>query len=261
MTYGGVTLDIDGNYLDGATAGAGGLVPDGTFVQDEIGPAIYRIAGGAPLLVSDWSTVGGQQPVTILTQAQFDGLNPVPADRTFLVTNTGSIFRVAGGAPFAVSSWSVFGGVRPSVAIDEWDIDNIADPAAHLRSAPADCTVVEGFPSRTYWLFTAGARSPTVPTAGAVGVDDVGLQAFAQGVPVSNCAPTPAVVVVQCVVPRLLHDTVGQAVRALRLAHCRLGKIHRPRHVARHHVLRIVAQNPRTGAKHSLKYKVAVTVR
>ena len=256
-TYGGVTLDIDSNYLDGATAGSGGLFPDGTFVEVFGDPAIYRIVGGAPLLVSSWDAFGGPQPVTTISQSQLDALNPVPADGTFLVTNTGSIFRVAGGAPLAVGSWSVFGGPQPYVAIDQWNIDNISDPAAHLRTAPADGTVVKGIPSGTFWMFGGGDRAPTAASAKAIAVDDAGLAPFTQVAAVT----VPAATVVQCVVPRLLHKTVAQASRALRQAHCLLGKVRRPRHVARHHVLRVVGQSPATGAKHSLSYKVAVTVR
>ncbi len=259
-TYGGVTLDIDSNYLDGATAGSGAQFPDGTFVQVADVPAVYRIAGGAPLLVSSWDAFGGPQPVTVISQSQLDALNPVPANGTFLVTNTGNIFRVAGGAPIAVSSWSVFGAPQPAVAIDQWDIDNIADPAAHLRAAPADGTLVEGIPSATYWQFAGGNRSSTTPTASAIAVDDAGLAPFTQVAAVTG-GTAPAVATVQCVVPMLLRKTVTQASRALRQAHCQLGKVHRPRHVPRRHVLRVVAQSPQTGAKHSLSYKVAVTVR
>ncbi len=32
----------------------------------------------------------------------------------------------------AVSDWSVFGGVQPYVTVDQWDLDNITDPLAHL---------------------------------------------------------------------------------------------------------------------------------
>jgi len=256
-TYGGVTLDIDSNDIDGATVGSGGQFPDGTFVSVNGDPAIFRIAGGAPLLVSTWDAFGGPQPVIEISQAQFDALNPVPANGTFLLTNTGNIFRVAGGAPLTVSNWSLFGGPQPAVAIDQWDIDNITDPAAHLHTAPADGTVVEGLPSATYWLFGGGVRAPTTASSTATAVDDLGLAPFLQVASV----PLPAVPAPQCVVPRLLHKTVSQATRALRQARCQLGTVHRPRHVARHHVLRVVAQTPASGAKRAVSYKVTVTVR
>jgi hypothetical protein len=257
VTFGGVTLDIDSNAIDGATVGSGGQFADGTFVSINGDPAIYRIAGGAPLLVSNWDAFGGTQPVIEISQAQFDSLNPVPANGTFLITNTGNIFRVAGGAPLTVSTWSPFGGPQPAVTIDQWDIDNITDPAAHLRTAPADGSVVEGLPSGSYWLFGGGVRALTTASPTATAVDDVGLAPFLQIASV----PIPAVKAPQCIVPRLLHKTVSQATRALRQAHCLLGKVHRPRHVARRHVLRVVAQSPASGAKRAVSFKVAVTVR
>ena len=298
-TYGGVTLNIDGDYLDGATAGVPHVViPDGTFVEVAGVPAVYRIAGDAPVLVSSWQAVGGIQPVTVITQAQFDGLNPVPADGTFLVTSTGSIYRVAGGAPLYVSDWSVFGGPQPAVQIDEWDIDNISDPAAHLNpvpangtflqtpagqiyrvaggaaiaagswsvfggpqaavtidpwdianvanplahlnGAPADGTFVEGLPSREYWSFAGGKRTPALPNAAAVPVDQAGLTPFpALPAPPGLFGPARE----PCVVPNLHHLTLARATRALRHADCRLGSVHRPANWPRAHVLRVIRQS------------------
>ena len=85
-----------------------------------------------------------------------------------------------------MTTWSLFGGVQPYVTIDQWAIDNIADPHAHLRRAPADGTVVEGLPSHAFWQFSGGLRHTAVATAGAVTEDDAGLAAFPLYV-----APTP----------------------------------------------------------------------
>jgi Domain of unknown function (DUF1906) len=245
-TYGGVTLNIDGNYLDGATAGASASFPDGTFVL-VLSPqeGIYEIAGGAPLLVSSWGAVGGPHPVTVISQQQWASLPAVPANGTFLVTSTGKIYRVAGGAPLAIRSWSVFGGIQSYVQVDQWNIDNISNPGAHLNARPANGTVVEGLPSRTYWTFSAGRRERTAATSGAVAVDDAGLAAFRQ---------------VQCVVPRLRHMTLAQAARTLKQAQCRLGKVHRPRRVRRHHVLHVTTQSARTKARYPADWPVGATL-
>jgi hypothetical protein len=150
-TYGGVTLDIDSDYLDGATAGVTHVViPDGTFVEVDGVPAVYEIAGDAPLLVSSWQAVGGPQAVTTITQAQFDGLNQVPADGTFLQTSTGFVYRIAGGAPLLVSDWSVYGGPQPTVLIDEWDIDNIGNPVVHLNPVPGNGTFLQTTSGQIY---------------------------------------------------------------------------------------------------------------
>ena len=50
-TYGGVTINIDSDYVDAGGAGGGALFPNGTFVQISGGSSFFEIAGGAPLLV------------------------------------------------------------------------------------------------------------------------------------------------------------------------------------------------------------------
>jgi hypothetical protein len=44
-------------------------------------------------------------------------------------------------------------------------------------------------------------------------------------------------------------------------AHCRLGKVHRPKHVARHHILRVTSQSTRRGTTHSNGYHVGITLK
>ncbi|HEY5316629.1 MAG TPA: DUF1906 domain-containing protein, partial [Solirubrobacteraceae bacterium] len=181
--YGGVKLDIDTDYLDGATATAGtGTVgvtalPDGTFVSYK--GKVYRLAGGAPLYVHSWSPFGGQQPTIALGAAQWQALHPVPANGTFIrATTTGKVYRIAGGAPVYVRTWTAFGGPQPAVVVDRWDLQNIANPASHLRAVPAPGTIVEGLPSGRYWLFSSGWRAQTGASSTAVGVADAGLTPF-----------------------------------------------------------------------------------
>jgi Domain of unknown function (DUF1906) len=261
-TYGGVTLNIDSDYLDGSTVGSGSALPppfpDGTFVWPSGTLATYRIAGGAPLFVSNWAAFGGPQPFTAISQQQFNALAPVPSNGTFLVTSTGRIFRVAGGTPFAIGSWSVFGGPRPSVTVDEWDIDNMSNPAAHLRARPADGTVVEGLPSHSYWSFIGGARAPTRASSAAVTVDDTGLAVFPRLPP--STGGTSFGKSVRCVVPSLGHMTLVKATRALQRAHCNLGKVHRPPHVSRHRVLHVTKQSARAQSRHAASYAVNLTL-
>jgi hypothetical protein len=260
QTYGGVTMNIDGDYIDGAVAGAGAgtaaIFPDGTVIQDNSSQSLYLIAGGAPLFVSDLNAIGGPQTAKRVTPQQLASLPAVPADGTFLVTSTGGIFRVAGGAPLVVTSWSVFGGTKPSVLIDVWDIDNVGNPASHLRKAPADGTIVKGLPSGAYWGFSGGGRYPTGATARAIPVDDAGLITYARVPPPSGGGGLPG----SCVVPGLRHKTLSQAKRSLSRAHCRLGRVRRPHHVSRGHTLRVISQNPRAKTTHSPGAHVGVTL-
>jgi hypothetical protein len=172
-------------------------------------------------------------------------LNPVPANGTFLTTTTGRVYRVAGGAPFGVTSWSVFGGVRPSVTVDQWDVSNVSSPAAHLNAKPLDGTIVEGLPSRASWVFAGGRRKLTSASAAAMQVDDIGLAAF-RGIP--------------CVVPRLQQLTLLQVRRALQRADCRLGKVQLRRLTLRPHTLRVIKQIPRPRTRHAAYYAVGITL-
>jgi Domain of unknown function (DUF1906) len=260
QTYGGVTINIDGDYIDGAVAGAGAgttaIYPDGTVIQDKSSLSLYRIAGGAPLFVSDLNAIGDPPTTSGVTPQQLASLPAVPADGTFLVTSTGGIFRVAGGAPLVVTSWSLFGGTKPSVLIDVWDIDNVGNPASHLRKAPANGTIVKGLPSGAYWGFSGGGRYPTGASARAIPVDDAGLLTFPQVAPPSGGGGLPG----SCVAPGLRHKTLSQVKRALSRAHCRLGRVRRPRHVSRRHTLRVVSQNPRAKTTHAPGAHVGVTL-
>jgi hypothetical protein len=74
-----------------------------------------------------WSA--GPQPVTTISQQQFESLRPYPADGTLIsTTNDGRVYEIAGGAPLYVSNWSAIGGARSVVAVDGWDVANVGNP-------------------------------------------------------------------------------------------------------------------------------------
>jgi hypothetical protein len=302
-TYGGVTINIDSDYVDAGAASGALLFPNGTFVQVSGTTSYWEIAGGAPLLVNDWSAVGGAQPYTVITQQQFDALGPVPTDGTvfdtdtgavyivaggapmwvtstsvfnpppvpflvdewnvdnagnplshlnlvpangtFLTTTVGQNYRVVGGAPIAVTDWSVFGGVKPSVVIDPWDITDIFSPLAHLEYRPAVGSVVQGLPSGAYWRFGPKNRYLIAPSPGAVRVDDHGLVPFSA---------------IPCRVPNLAHQTLAQVKTALVTADCHLGKVHKHLVTRRRHLLRVVRQVPKARTKHIAYYTVGITL-
>jgi len=301
-TYGGVTINIDSDYVDAGAASGGALFPNGSFVQVSGSPYFFEIAGGAPLLVSDWSDVGGAQPYTVITQEQFDALNPVPTNGTMIETNTGGVFmiaggaplfvsslaqfgdpqpllvdewnidnvgnplshlnvvpssgtflttttgltfRVAGGAPLGISNWSVFGGVKPAVTIDPWDVENLFNPAAHMFYRPMVGTVVEGLPSGAYWEFGPKNRYLVAAEPGAIRVADHGLIPFSA---------------IPCRVPGLGHMTLAQVEAALLKADCRLGKVHDRPLTRRRHTLRVIKQIPKARTTHVAYYTVGVTL-
>ena len=248
-SYGGVTINIDTDYLNGATAGGSPPSPfaDGTFIEAGGDPNIYRVAGGAAMLVSSWAGFGGAQPVTMTTAAQLAALRAYPAGGTFVTTTTGQAYRVAGGAAFGITDWSLFGGQQPSTTIDAWDLQNIGNPLDRLLSTPASGTTVQGLPSGTFWTFANGSRSQSTPTPGVVTVEDQALSGYPV-VALSGGVGQPRATVVHCVAPRLQRLSLIRTRSALRRAHCQLGQVTRPRRWGRHHLLRVFGQSVRPGS-------------
>jgi surface antigen len=125
---------------------------DGTFV-DGAG-TVFRFAGGAPIAVSDWKTVGGIQPYTVVDTAAlangglgapWNHVRAVPADGTFIRGSAdGAIYRVVGGAPVYVSTWDAVGGPQAAVGVDQGAIANAGGGGAwsHLRNYPSDGSFV-----------------------------------------------------------------------------------------------------------------------
>lgn len=254
-TYGGVRINIDNDYLAGATADTSSPIPDNTFVEVSGTGQVYRIAGGAPLFVSSWDGFGGPQPVQLLSQKKFLRLPRYPADGTFLTTTTGLVYRIAGGAPILVTEWALFGTVQPSITVDEWELQNLTNPLAHLRPVPLNGTVVEGLPSQTYWSFKGGVRQAARLNAAAVAVDDQGLAVFPEAAgALSPLAQTS----IRCVVPRLERLILVKARAALTRAHCRLGTVIRPRHWPAHHPLRVLTQSAAPHSKHRANFRVGL---
>jgi hypothetical protein len=126
---------------------------------------------------------------------------------------------------------------------------------------PADGTVVQGLPSNSDWLFCSGQRTPVPANAKAVEVDDAGLATYAQGTN-SACATVRGAgalqskVIKHCVVPRLKHMTLTRARLGLRKANCRVGNVRKPKHVKRHHTLRVYGQSAKVRSQHPVRYRV-----
>jgi hypothetical protein len=124
-TWGGITVNIDNDAVDAAVAPSQ-LAAEGAFVQIAGRGELYRIAGGAPIYVSSWESVGGTvQPVQTLSQTQFDSLPDRPEDGTFLSSGaTGLIWRTVKGVATFVPSWAPYGGPKPTIVVDQAALDN-----------------------------------------------------------------------------------------------------------------------------------------
>lgn len=139
---------------------------DGTFVRSTSGP-VYRFAGGAPLYVSNWAAVGGNKPTITVDSVAIDRagqvgawshVRPTPADGTFIRSNKGPVYRFIGGAPSHISNWSVVGGTKPTVGIDQASLDHAGQAGTwrFVRATPADGTYVRASTGPVY-RFAGGA--------------------------------------------------------------------------------------------------------
>ncbi|HWC47303.1 MAG TPA: CHAP domain-containing protein, partial [Solirubrobacterales bacterium] len=130
---------------------------------------VYRLAGGAPVYVSNWAAVGGPQPVRNLSDAEFATLPQYPRDGTLLGGSDGRVYVVAGGAPLWVSNWAAIGGPQPSIGIDGAAVAHAGEgvPWDHLRSYPADGTLLGSSDGRVYVV--AGGAPLWVSNWAAIG--------------------------------------------------------------------------------------------
>jgi hypothetical protein len=160
------TTTVDQSAID--KAGSGGAwnhvsyrPADGTFVVGAQRGEVYRFAGGAPLYVSTWAAFGGPKPAVVLDQVALDRAGAVsgeyshvlqtPADGTFVTgLPSGRVFRVTSGIATWVTSWTPYGGPRPTVAINDVDLDYAGAGIAlqHLVSA-APVSSLNALPTTT----------------------------------------------------------------------------------------------------------------
>jgi len=158
--YGSVRGYMHAPLNTAARGGPAPIVTNGTFIQVTGQRAIYRIAGGAPTYVSTWTAFGGAKPVVVISHASFNHLRVVPADGTFVTgAQRGEVYRIAGGAPTYVSTWTAFGRAQATVTIDQAAIDNAGTGSVwnHLNDQPADGTFVTGAQRGEVYRIAGGA--------------------------------------------------------------------------------------------------------
>jgi GH25 family lysozyme M1 (1,4-beta-N-acetylmuramidase) len=152
---------------------------DGTFLDDGTDGRVYRVVGGAPVIVTSWPALGGRQPSVRVddwdianagTCGGYCSLSMKPRDGTILrAAESGQIYVVAGGAPIYVSTWSTFGGVQPYVNVNQASIQDAGLAAwfDHLTFVPADATMVSDGSTGQLYVVTSG--KPQVANPGTLG--------------------------------------------------------------------------------------------
>ncbi|MFJ5232420.1 hypothetical protein ACIQBJ_21305, partial [Kitasatospora sp. NPDC088391] len=175
------------NHLRAVPADGTALAGGGT------GGGIFVVAGGSPVYVSDFSHVPGIAPRVTVDQSAIDNagsgafynhLRAVPADGTFLNDGTsGQVYRVAGGAPIAVTNWNNVGGFQPYTTVDGTAIGNAGSATfyRHLRQTPADGTVLRGWGTGNLYAVTGGHAAATATGTPNTDVDQVAIDRAGTG--------------------------------------------------------------------------------
>ena len=144
--------------LVGTTTGPD-IAADGTFIVSAQKHAVYRMAGGAPIYVSTWDPFPNQEPIQV-DQSYIDSLPTTPADGTVLVgAQRGEVYIVAGGAPIYTSTVAPIPAGKPWTWVDSNAIEQAGGRGvwSHLRSVPADGTVVVGQQRGEIYIVAGGA--------------------------------------------------------------------------------------------------------
>jgi GH25 family lysozyme M1 (1,4-beta-N-acetylmuramidase) len=154
---------------------------DGTFLNSTQTGQVYQVIGQAPVYVMSWAPWHRTMPYANISQSTLDNagaagvwshLRARPQDGTFLNSfETGAVYRIVGGAPTYVSSWSYFGGAQPYSQINERTIDlaatstSVRGPMSHLLFRPADGSLVAD-PTTGAWYTTSGGRLVATSNSG-----------------------------------------------------------------------------------------------
>jgi hypothetical protein len=130
----------------------------GTFLRAAETGFIYRVAGGAPLRITDVSAIVGWRNfifVNQLTISRHLRLRAYPTNRTFIRgAETGIIYRIAGGTPFRISYFAPISGWRHFTTVNQLTIDRFD----HLRPFPVNGTVLRAADTgRVYKIVPNGA--------------------------------------------------------------------------------------------------------
>jgi surface antigen len=134
--------------------------PSGTFLTVRETSEVYRLVGRTPVFVSTWTAFGGTQATHLVSSTSLATLPQRVADGTFIKgAQRAEVYRVAGGAPVFVSTWTAFGGAQPTVTVDQVAIDQAGTSVRYNRllAKPADGTFLRGAQRGEIYRMAGGA--------------------------------------------------------------------------------------------------------
>jgi hypothetical protein len=136
------------------------------------GAGIYRFVGGAPIRQYNWGAIPDMPDVVTVNAeslSTLDHMNAMPADGEFVASaETGTVYRVAGGAALKLYNWGGIPGYNGAVMVNQQTLDT----HDHLLATPANGTVLKGVSSGALWKITDGKRSQVTGGESPVTVDE-----------------------------------------------------------------------------------------
>ena len=147
----------------------------GSFLSSPNGD-VYRVVGGAPIYVSSWAAVGGQQPTIPVSELQLSSMRRFPVDGTFVVDAAGSVYVFAGGAPIYVSSWASVGNPNVSpTRVDQYTLEHPqpTGPLGHSLFNPRDGTILLAGSSR--YVVKSGLAQISQLSSGGTRIDPAAI--------------------------------------------------------------------------------------
>jgi hypothetical protein len=275
----GFAYGPDGNQLYTADIGGGGNGVVSAFGLTQALPQAPALTCSAGVATTGCTTLGTvEEPGSVAISP--DGRFVYSASRS----GTGSVGAIQAFArelpPTCVdSSASTTAGVPVNVPLTCSDPNgdplglNVAAAPAHGSLGPVDqaAATVTSTPNPGYVghdSFTyvgSDGRVGTTPSTASVDVSEAppapgpGPQPGPEPSPGPDPTPSPTPSPATCKVPKLTGLTLAKAKKRLARAHCRLGKVTKPKH--RRHGLVVVKQSPKPGATTTRRVKVKLARR
>ncbi|GAA4465731.1 hypothetical protein GCM10023170_075570 [Phytohabitans houttuyneae] len=155
---------------------------DGTTIVSETGDT-YVFAGGAPLRVPDCQvSCDTMVRISGASVANLDHMRAVPADHATVRTETGAVYKFAGGAPLWLSDCA--SGCGDPAEVTQWTIDT----REHMHRLPVDATNLRAVETGTLYRTRggeadlAGQCPAETGCANAVAVNQKSVDSIAHGV-------------------------------------------------------------------------------
>ena len=127
---------------------------NGTYVSSYQTSNVYQIVGGAPMKITSWASVGGEQSINavVTDNMLFGQLRPYPEDGSFVSDYAQQkVYVVAGASLMRIDQWANVGGQKPVAVLDHWAVQN------QFKQVPDNGTYIADYVTSNVYMVTGGA--------------------------------------------------------------------------------------------------------